>query len=85
MFAVRNNMFTIMDNEFRIAEILKSKGMTQTDLAEKNWDFPSWIIESDKRKYYYHDIAKNSRRPRCAGSGTFRPSTDEHDHLPPLR
>lgn len=35
MFAVRNNMFTIMDNEFRIAEILKSKGMTQTDLAEK--------------------------------------------------
>lgn len=24
-----------MDNEFRIAEILKSKGMTQTDLAEK--------------------------------------------------
>ena len=36
MFAVRNNMFTIMDNEFRIAEILKSKGMTQTDLAEKN-------------------------------------------------
>lgn len=24
-----------MDNDFRIAEILKSKGMTQTDLAEK--------------------------------------------------
>ncbi len=24
-----------MDNNFRIAEILKSKGMTQTDLAEK--------------------------------------------------
>lgn len=24
-----------MDNEFRIAEILKSKGMTQTELAEK--------------------------------------------------
>ena len=24
-----------MDNEFRIAEILKSKGITQTDLAEK--------------------------------------------------
>ncbi|WP_419490977.1 helix-turn-helix domain-containing protein [Alistipes putredinis] len=24
-----------MDNEFRIAEILKSKGMTQKDLAEK--------------------------------------------------
>lgn len=24
-----------MDNEFRIAEILKSKGMTQTDLAKK--------------------------------------------------
>ncbi len=24
-----------MDNEFRIAEILKSKGMTQTDLADK--------------------------------------------------
>ena len=35
MFAVRNNMFTTMDNQFRIAEILKSKGMTQTDLAEK--------------------------------------------------
>ncbi len=28
-------MFTIMDNEFRIAEILKGKGMTQTDLAER--------------------------------------------------
>ncbi len=28
-------MFTIMDNEFRIAEILKEKGMTQTDLAER--------------------------------------------------
>lgn len=25
----------MMDNDFRIAEILKSKGMTQTDLAEK--------------------------------------------------
>ncbi len=24
-----------MDNDFRIAEILKSRGMTQTDLAEK--------------------------------------------------
>ena len=24
-----------MDNEFRIAEILKERGMTQTDLAEK--------------------------------------------------
>ena len=24
-----------MNNDFRIAEILKSKGMTQTDLAEK--------------------------------------------------
>ncbi|WP_270399139.1 helix-turn-helix domain-containing protein [Candidatus Alistipes pullistercoris] len=24
-----------MDNEFRIAKILKSKGMTQTDLAER--------------------------------------------------
>ena len=24
-----------MDNEFRIAEILKGKGMTQTDLAER--------------------------------------------------
>ena len=24
-----------MDNDFRIAEILKSKGLTQTDLAEK--------------------------------------------------
>lgn len=28
-------MFTGMDNNFRIADILKSKGMTQTDLAEK--------------------------------------------------
>lgn len=28
-------MFTSMDNEFRIAEILKGKGMTQTDLAER--------------------------------------------------
>lgn len=35
IFAVQNNMFTIMDNEFRIAEILKGKGMTQTDLAER--------------------------------------------------
>lgn len=28
-------MFTPMDNEFRIAEILKENGMTQTDLAER--------------------------------------------------
>lgn len=28
-------MFTSMDNEFRIAEILKENGMTQTDLAER--------------------------------------------------
>ena len=35
IFVVRNNMFTIMDNEFRIVEILKGKGMTQTDLAER--------------------------------------------------
>ena len=35
MFVLPNNMFTIMDNDFRIAEILKGKGMTQTDLAEQ--------------------------------------------------
>ena len=28
-------MFTSMDNEFRITEILKENGMTQTDLAER--------------------------------------------------
>lgn len=28
-------MFTSMDNEFRIVEILKENGMTQTDLAER--------------------------------------------------
>ena len=28
-------MFTSMDNEFRIAEILNENGMTQTDLAER--------------------------------------------------
>lgn len=26
-------MFTVMNNDFRISEILKEKGMTQTDLA----------------------------------------------------
>ena len=35
MFVIRNNMFTIMEKEFRISEILKGKGMTQTDLAER--------------------------------------------------
>lgn len=50
-----------MDNEFRIAEILKSKGITQKDLAE-NRHFQGRIIESNKRKYHHHDVAKNRRR-----------------------
>jgi len=37
------------------------------------------------RKSYYWNIGKYRRRPRCIGSGAFRPSTDEHDHLPALR
>lgn len=35
-----------MDNDFRIAEILKSKGMTQTDLAENRY-FSCWSIKSN--------------------------------------
>ena len=37
------------------------------------------------RKSYYWNIGKYRRRPRCIGSGTFCPSTDEHNHLPALR
>ena len=54
-----------MDNEFRIAEILKGKGMTQTDLAKElgtDRHFSCGAIKSDQRKYNYSGSPKNCRR-----------------------
>ena len=43
------------------------------------------VYQKQLTEYYYYNIAKDRRSPQRIGSGAFRPSTDEHNHLPALR
>ena len=66
--------------ELRIKDVCREKGITQKELAGL-----LGVSEMTLSRASKGNTSLDLLDSRCIGSGAFRPSTDEHDHLPALR
>lgn len=73
--------------QLRIKELCKEKGITLNQLAEKiGISQPSISgIATGKQKPAFDTLEKMADALEVTPAEPFRPSTDEHNHLPALR